>query len=105
MLRDRLEGIVANGEKVLVFTQFREMGGLLGRFIEERREQRPLFYCGGCSVRQRRETAERFITKDTFEERINDMIRQKKHLADMTAASGESRIGKLSNKELRDIFG
>ena len=47
----------------------------------------------------------RFITKDTFEERINDMIQQKKHLADMTVASGESWIGKLSNKELRDIFG
>ena len=40
----------------------------------------------------------RFITKDTFEERINDMIQQKKHLADMTVASGESWIGKLSNK-------
>ena len=35
----------------------------------------------------------RFITKDTFEERINDMIQQKKHLADMTVASGESWIG------------
>ena len=47
----------------------------------------------------------RFITKDTFEERINDMIQQKKHLADMTVSSGESWIGKLSNKELREIFG
>ena len=44
MLLDRLEGIVANGEKVLVFTQFREMGDLLVRFIEERLGQRPLFY-------------------------------------------------------------
>lgn len=33
------------------------------------------------------------------------MIQQKKHLADMTVASGESWIGKLSNKELREIFG
>lgn len=166
MLLDRLEGIVANGEKVLVFTQFREMGDLLVRFIEERLGQRPLFYHGGCSVKQRQEMVERFqnlrsdkifilslkaagtglnltaashvihydlwwnpaveaqatdrayrigqqrnvmvhrfITKDTFEERINDMIQQKKHLADMTVASGESWIGKLSNKELRDIFG
>ena len=166
MLLDRLEGIVANGEKVLVFTQFREMGDLLVHFIEERLGQRPLFYHGGCSVKQRQEMVERFqnlrsdkifilslkaagtglnltaashvihydlwwnpaveaqatdrayrigqqrnvmvhrfITKDTFEERINDMIQQKKHLADMTVASGESWIGKLSNKELRDIFG
>ena len=166
MLLDRLEGIVANGEKVLVFTQFREMGDLLVRFVEERLGQRPLFYHGGCNVRQRQEMVERFqnlrsdkifilslkaagtglnltaashvihydlwwnpaveaqatdrayrigqqknvmvhrfITKDTFEERINDMIRQKKHLVGMTVASGESWIGKLSNKELRDIFG
>lgn len=47
----------------------------------------------------------RFITKNSFEEKINRMIQQKKHLADMTVAVGESWIGKLSNKELRDIFG
>ena len=166
MLLDRLEGIVANGEKVLVFTQFREMGDLLVRFIEERLGQRPLFYHGGCSVKQRQEMVERFqslrsdkvfilslkaagtglnltaashvihydlwwnpaveaqatdrayrigqqrnvmvhrfITKDTFEERINDMIQQKKHLADMTVASGESWIGQLRTHELREIFG
>lgn len=166
MLLDRIEGIVANGEKVLVFTQFREMGDMLVRFIEERTGQRPMFYHGGCSLEERREMVDRFqnnradkvfilslkaagtglnltaashvihydlwwnpaveaqatdrayrigqqknvmvhrfITKDTFEERINDMIQQKKYLADMTVASGESWIGKLSNKELREIFG
>lgn len=166
MLLDRIEGIVGNGEKVLVFTQFREMGDMLVRFIEERTGQRPMFYHGGCSIKERHEMVDRFqqnradkvfilslkaagtglnltaashvihydlwwnpaveaqatdrayrigqqknvmvhrfITKDTFEERINDMIQQKKHLADMTVASGESWIGKLSNKELREIFG
>lgn len=46
----------------------------------------------------------RFITKNTFEEKINYMIQKKKHLADMTVATSENWIGKLSNKELRDIF-
>ena len=166
LLLDRVEGIVTNGEKVLVFTQFREMGEMLVHFIGERTGQRPMFYHGGCSVKKRQEMVERFqnsradnvfilslkaagtglnltaashvihydlwwnpaveaqatdrayrigqqkkvivhrfITKDTFEERINAMIQQKKHLADMTVASGENWIGKLSNKELREIFG
>lgn len=46
----------------------------------------------------------RFITKNTFEEKINDMIQKKKALAEMTVATGENWIGNLSNKELREIF-
>lgn len=46
----------------------------------------------------------RFITKNTFEERINEMIQKKKALAEMTVSTGENWIGSLSNKELRDIF-
>lgn len=166
MLADRVESIVDGNEKVLIFTQFREMGDLLMRFIEERIGQRPMFYHGGCSLKERQEMVDRFqnnrsdkvfilslkaagtglnltaashvihydlwwnpaveaqatdrayrigqqknvmvhrfITQGTFEERINDMIQQKKHLAEMTVTSGESWIGKLSNKELREIFG
>lgn len=166
LLLERIDSIVDCGEKVLVFTQFREMGDLLVRFIEEHSGKRPLFYHGGCSVNERKEMVERFqnsrsdkvfilslkaagtglnltaashvihydlwwnpavesqatdrayrigqqknvvvhrfITKGTFEERINDMILNKKHLAEMTVASGESWIGKLSNTELREIFG
>ena len=33
------------------------------------------------------------------------MIQDKRHLADITVATGESWIGKLSNKELRELFG
>ena len=47
----------------------------------------------------------RFITQNTFEERINQMIQDKRHLADLTVATGESWVGKLSNKELRELFG
>jgi SNF2 family DNA or RNA helicase len=46
----------------------------------------------------------RLITKNTFEERINDMIQSKKALANMTVATGESWIGNLSNRELKELF-
>ena len=45
----------------------------------------------------------RFVTKGTFEERIDNMLTEKKHLSEMTVASGESWIGKLSNQELREL--
>ncbi|MDR0743330.1 MAG: SWF/SNF helicase family protein, partial [Tannerella sp.] len=143
-----------------------EMGGLLERFIAERFGEKPMFYHGGCNVKQREEMVTRFqhsradklfvlslkaagtglnltaashvihydlwwnpavenqatdrayrigqkknvrvhrmICKNTFEERIDEMIQNKKHLAEMTVATGENWIGKLSNKELREIFG
>ena len=165
LLFELLDSIAESGEKVLIFTQFREMGELLERFITERFGEKPMFYHGGCNVSQRQEMVERFqtnradkifllslkaagtglnltaashvihydlwwnpavekqatdrayrigqkknvmvhrfITKNTFEERIDDMIQAKKHLADMTVATGESWLGKLSNKELREIF-
>ena len=165
LLFDLLDGIVESGEKALIFTQFKEMGELLERFIEQRFGEKPLFYHGGCSVKKREDLVERFqhdradkffilslkaggtglnltaasqvlhydlwwnpavenqatdrayrigqqkkvmvhrlICKNTFEERIDAMIREKRHLADMTVASGESWIGKLSDTELREIF-
>ena len=166
LLFELLDSIVDSGEKVLVFTQFTEMGELLERFITERFGERPMFYHGGCSIKQREEMVYRFqhsradrifllslkaagtglnltaathvihydlwwnpavenqatdrayrigqknnvmvhrmICKNTFEERIDEMIQQKKHLAEMTVATGENWIGKLSNRELREIFG
>ena len=58
---------------------------------------------GRCSVEDSGKV-ESFITKDSFEEKIDNLIQSKKRLAEMTVASGESWIGKLSNKELRDLF-
>ena len=46
----------------------------------------------------------RFITKNTFEEKINEMIQRKKAQAEMTVATDENWIGNMSNKELRDLF-
>ncbi|MCL2762806.1 MAG: SWF/SNF helicase family protein, partial [Treponema sp.] len=46
----------------------------------------------------------RFITKNSFEEKIDAMITSKKELADMTVASGESWIARMSNDELKSLF-
>lgn len=167
MLLDLIDSIVESGKKVLVFTQFKEMGDMLQRFIEERIGVQPMFLHGGCSIKQRKEMVDRFqqnkhsdrvfilslkaagtglnltaathvvhydlwwnpaveaqatdrayrigqkknvvvhrfITQNTFEERINDMINNKRTLAEMTVSTGENWIGKLSNKELKEIFG
>lgn len=165
MLLSLLDTIVDRNEKVLIFTQFAEMGELLCRFINQRFDEQPMFYNGSCSVKERESMVERFqnnhsdrifvltiksagvglnltaathvihfdlwwnpaveaqatdrayrigqnrnvqvhrfITRNTFEERIDEMIQSKKHLADMTVATGENWIGKLSNEELKDIF-
>jgi SNF2 family DNA or RNA helicase len=166
LLFELLDSIMESNEKALIFTQFTEMGSLLERFITERFGDKPMFYHGGCSIKQREEMVNRFqhsradklfvlslkaagtglnltaashvihydlwwnpavenqatdrayrigqkknvmvhrmICKNTFEERIDEMIQKKKHLAEMTVATGENWIGKLSNKELREIFG
>ncbi|HRP88588.1 MAG TPA: SNF2-related protein [Edaphocola sp.] len=165
MLFEKLDTIIENNEKVLIFTQFKEMGKLLEQFIKERYGVMPLFYHGGSSLKKRNEMVEafqtnpadkifilslkaagtglnltaanhvihydlwwnpaveaqatdrayrigqksnvmvhRFITKNTFEEQINNMIQAKKELAEMTVTTGENWIGNLSNKELKGIF-
>ena len=166
MLLSLIESIVQSRQKVLVFTQFREMGDMLSQMIEQRLGERPLFLHGGCSIKERQAMIDRFqtnnrgdqifilslkaagtglnltaashvihydlwwnpaveaqatdrayrigqhqnvvvhrfITQNTFEERIDRMIQDKRHLADMTVATGESWIGKLSNSELREVF-
>ncbi len=45
----------------------------------------------------------RLINKGTMEERIDEMLRDKKELADLTVSSGEKWLGELSNKELKDL--
>lgn len=166
MLLDLVESITEANEKVLIFTQFREMGELLQKFITERLGEEPMFYHGGSSVKEREDMVHRFqnsrsdkvfilslkaagtglnltaathvihydlwwnpaveaqatdrayrigqhnnvqvhrfITQNTFEEKIDAMIQSKRNLAELTVASGENWLGKLSNKELREIFG
>lgn len=165
LLFSKLDVIRETNEKVLIFTQFTEMGELMKQFIIERYDEEPMFYHGGCTIKQRQEMVDRFqhnradrifilslkaagtglnltaaahvihydlwwnpaveaqatdrayrigqksnvmvhrfITKGTFEERINEMIQSKKALADMTVATGEGWIGNLNNHELKELF-
>lgn len=60
VLFDLIEGILESGEKVLVFTQYREMGELLVKAIKERFNRVPLFYHGGLNVASREALVERF---------------------------------------------
>ena len=46
----------------------------------------------------------RLITKGTFEEKIDQMIKDKKELANMAVSKGEKWIGEFSNTELREMF-
>ena len=46
----------------------------------------------------------RFITRGTFEERINEMIRSKRALAEMAVGTGEAWVGQLPPEELRALF-
>lgn len=165
LLFEKLNSIVENREKVLIFTQFREMGELLKMFIREKMGVEPMFYHGGTSVKMRERMIDRFqnnkrdrmfilslraagtglnltaaqhvihfdlwwnpavesqatdrayrigqaenvmvhrfITRDTFEEKIDRIIQSKKALAEMTIVSGEKWLGSLSDSELDSIF-
>lgn len=60
MLIDLVRSIMESGEKVLIFTQFKEMGDLLSNIICRELNVDPLFYHGGCSLKQRTEMIDRF---------------------------------------------
>jgi uncharacterized Zn finger protein/superfamily II DNA or RNA helicase len=46
----------------------------------------------------------RFITRNSFEEKIDAMISSKRELADMTVTSGESWLARMSHEELKALF-
>ncbi|MCF6335844.1 MAG: DEAD/DEAH box helicase [Spirochaetales bacterium] len=165
LLLELLEKITERKEKVLIFTQFKEMGTILEKMINDHFSAETLFFHGSLSQKKRntiidnfQNTQEhpfliislkaggtglnltaannvihydlwwnpavenqatdrafrigqkknvnvyRFITKGTFEERINDMIISKKELSDMTVNQGEKWITEMSNKELKELL-
>lgn len=59
-LIDILHNIVDNDEKVLVFTQYKEMGSILENIIASEFNQNPLFFHGSLNVKQREETIKSF---------------------------------------------
>lgn len=46
----------------------------------------------------------RLISKDTFEEKLNTIMQEKKRLSDVTVRPGEDWIADLNDQELRDLF-
>ena len=59
-LIDILHNIVENDEKVLVFTQYKEMGTILENIIASEFNQNPLFFHGSLNVKQREEVIKSF---------------------------------------------
>ena len=164
-LMELLDELYEQREKVLIFTQFREMGELLQQFVRDTYHTTPLFLHGGSSRQQRDRMVEdfqekpeintmilslkaggtglnlteanhvvhydlwwnpaveaqatdrayrigqqrnvfvhRMITEGTFEEKINQMLIEKRELADMAVSQGEQWIGELSNRDLKGLF-
>ena len=60
MLLGLVSSINDAGEKVIIFTQFKEMGNMLVKFITEATGVEPMFLHGGCTIKQRKEMVDRF---------------------------------------------
>jgi uncharacterized Zn finger protein/superfamily II DNA or RNA helicase len=164
-LLDLLEEVYNNSEKVLIFTQFQQMGELLQKLIAAKFHIEALFLHGGCSRKQRDEMVEQFqqqlavktmilslkaggtglnltaanhvihydlwwnpaveaqatdrafrigqqknvlvhrlLTQGTFEEKINNMLKEKRELASLAVSQGEQWVGELSNQDLKQVF-
>lgn len=160
-----VQSILDNGEKTLIFTQYKEMGEILQKVISEECGTIPLFFHGSLTVPQREELINTFQTDDnakvmilslkaggtglnltsatnvihydlwwnpavedqatdrtyrigqdknvmvhrmitlgTFEEKIDEMLKSKKELADLAVYEGEKIITELSDEEIYEIF-
>jgi len=165
LLLTLLETILQRNEKVLIFTQYTEMGEILVKMIEDVLLTTPLFLHGALSKKRRDEMVTsfqndpkhkifilslkaggvglnlteanhvihydlwfnpavenqatdrafrigqkrnvlvyRFITKDSFEEKIDKMIKAKQELSNLSISIGENWLGKMDRDELREIF-
>ena len=163
-LFELLSDIFQKNEKVLLFTQYREMGLLLVQMITEAFGFEPPFLHGGVTRKKRDEMVDnfqnhstspllilslkaggtglnltaasqvihydlwwnpaveaqatdrayrigqkqnvqvhRFITSGTFEEKIDQLLKKKKDLANLTVSSGEKWIGDLTDRELDSL--
>ena len=162
---DLVQSILDNGEKTLIFTQYKEMGDILCKVIAQECNTDPLFFHGSLTVPQREELIDKFqnnedskvmilslkaggtglnltsatnvihydllwnpavedqatdrtyrigqdknvmvhrmITLGTFEEKIDEMLKSKKELADMAVYEGEKIITELTDEEIYEIF-
>ena len=162
---DLVQNIIDNGEKTLIFTQYKEMGDILTQIITDECKTEPSFFHGSLTVPQREALIEdfqnnperkvmilslkaggtglnltsatnvihydlwwnpavedqatdrtyrigqdknvmvhRMITLGTFEEKIDEMLKSKKELADLAVYEGEKIITELSDEEIYEIF-
>lgn len=160
-----VQNIIENGEKTLIFTQYKEMGDILCSVLAEECGVEPLFFHGSLSVPQREKLIEdfqtnpeskvmilslkaggtglnltsatnvihydlwwnpavedqatdrtyrigqdknvmvhRLVTLGTFEEKIDEMLKSKKELANLAVYEGEKIITELSDEEIYEIF-
>lgn len=160
-----VQNILDNGEKTLIFTQYKEMGDILEKVLTEECSTVPLFFHGSLNVTQREKLIEdfqnnpetkvmilslkaggtglnltsatnvihydlwwnpavedqatdrtyrigqdknvmvhRLVTLGTFEEKIDEMLKNKKELANLAVYEGEKIITELSDDEIYEIF-
>ena len=154
-----------NDEKVIAFTQYKEMGNILSTIIQNELNVSPLFFHGSLNTNQRQNMLQEFesnpdqkimllslkaggtglnltsatnvihydlwwnpaveeqatdrsyrigqdknvmvhrlVTLGTFEEKIDEMIKQKKELVNLAVFEGEKVITELSDEEIYNIF-
>jgi SNF2 family DNA or RNA helicase len=165
-LTEMMEEAISVGDRVLIFSQFSEMGGLLQRHLQETFGREALFLHGGVPKKQRDRMVERFqnepdgpsvfilslkaggtglnltranhvfhfdrwwnpavenqatdrafrigqkkkvqvhkfVCAGTLEERIEEMIEQKKEIASGIVAAGEAWLTELSTAQLKNLF-
>ncbi len=160
-----LSQILENDEKVIAFTQYKEMGNILSTIIQNELNISPLFFHGSLNTTQRQNMLHEFetnpnqkimllslkaggtglnltsatnvihydlwwnpaveeqatdrsyrigqdknvmvhrlVTIGTFEEKIDEMIKQKKELVNLAVFEGEKVITELSDEEIYNIF-
>lgn len=165
ILMNTLENILQADEKVLIFTQYVQMGKIMQKLIEEKFSHEVLFLHGSLSRKKRDEMIKkfqnrkqskifiislkaggtglnltaaqnvihydlwwnpavenqatdrayrigqkenvmvyRFITKGTFEEKINEMIQNKEELAKLTVGNGETFITEMNTADLKNML-
>ncbi len=159
-----LDEVLAEGDRLLLFSQFTEMGGLLKQYIQERFGAPTLFLHGGVRPKKRNEMVRRFQSDDgppvfvlslkaggtglnltnanhvfhfdrwwnpavedqatdrafrigqtknvlvhkfvclgTLEERIDQMLEEKKALAESVIGGGENWLTEMSTADLRSL--
>ena len=160
-LEELLEEILAEGDKVLIFTQYAKFGDLVSSHLRKKFNEEVLFFHGKLTQKERTATIDRFqtptgpkmivlslkaggfglnlteanqvihldqwwnpavldqatdrafrigqtkrvqvrklITKGTLEEKINEMLKEKRHIADTVIRSSKETITELSDDEL-----